>query len=409
MVILVATNLYTMEKLTPEQYYAKARAMLQEVILEFWINHAVDREQGGFYGRITVDNTPVPQAAKGAVLNTRILWTFSSAFRVLGMPVYRAMADRAFDYLIRHFWDARHGGVHWMLDHMGQPTDDTKYVYAQSFAIYSLAEYYLATQNHLALAHATHLFSLLEKYAHDRQFGGYFDWFTVNWVKKEGSMGGKGAMDVKSMNTHLHVMECFTNLYRAWPDTLLKERLGDMLQIFMDHIIRPTTWHMAVYSNQKWERTSQIDSYGHDIEASWLLVEAAEAYGDPAILARARQIALEMAKKTMQVAHDPADWGMYYEKEGNQLHSGKEWWPQAEAMVGYLNAFQLANNTQFYEASVRSFGFVSQYLSAGKGGEWYRSYDAATQKISSGDKGNAWKGPYHNGRACLEIIHRLKP
>jgi cellobiose epimerase len=376
-------------------------------ILPYWMTRAVDLEHGGFVGAITADDQPEPDAPKGAILNARILWTFASAFRVLGDPAYRAMADRAARYIGAHLLDPVDGGVYWMVDAAGAPRDDRKHVYAQAFAIYALSEHFRATGDGESRQRAIHLFELVERYAHDAQHGGYEEAFTRDWVRlSDVRLSEEDRDERKSMNTHLHLLEAYANLYRVWPDALLWKRIEEVLRLFVDHIIDPKTGHLRLFFDGDWRGKSAAVSFGHDIEASWLLLEAADVVGDDRLRAAVQPAAMRVARAVLDEGVD-ASGGIFYERSPDgTVDTDKEWWPQAEAIVGFVNAFQETGRGPFLRAAWETWLFTKCHIVDHQNGEWRRRVTRDGVPRAGMEKAGLWKCSYHNARACLEIMSR---
>lgn len=384
--------------------------MQQELaaILDYWASNMVDRQQGGFYGRIDQDNTVYPDAPKGAVLNGRILWTYAAAFNLTGQLEHLALAGRAFDYIRDHFIDPAQGGVYWSVNAKGQPLDTKKQFYALAFILYGLAEYYRAAQNEAAKTMAIELFHTIEKYSRDPQSGGYLEALARDWqALPDLRLSAKDANEKKTMNTHLHVLEAYTNLYRIWPAAELKEAIISLLRIFLDRIIDPASFHLRLFFDEQWVLRSNIISYGHDIEAAWLLQEAAEVLTDEQLLQEVKQAGLQLAAAAARGLDK--DGGLWYEYNGDTHHLVREkhWWPQAEAMVGFFNAWQVSGQVQYLNHSLNSWGFTRQYLLDRRHGEWYWGIREDHTLMPGEDKAGFWKCPYHNGRACMELIRRI--
>lgn len=384
-----------------------AKAELEGNILPFWMQRACDSKNGGFHAELRADGSVNDKAERGGLLTTRILWTYSAALRREPRQEFREMARRAFEDLDRCFWDIRHGGVYWSARIDGTPEATHKQTYLQAFAIYGLTEYYRATEDFEALTRAKKIFRLLEEHARDPENGGYLEAFTREWTKELPKMRrliGSGA--AKSQNTHLHLMEAYTNLLRVWPDDQLRAALTDIVGLMLDRIFDPSTNHLRLFFDEKWEPESQDISYGHDIEAVWLLGEAASVLGDEALIARVRPVSVALARATLTEGVSPL--GGIYNLGGPKGVSDKdhEWWPQAEAVVGFLHAYEISGDAQFLRAAGSTWGFIQQHVVDREGGEWFLMVDPQGRPRPNRAKLSLWKCPYHNGRACMEIIDR---
>lgn len=379
-----------------------------ENILAFWMRYAIDEANGGFVGKVDRDNHVDANAPKGSVLNSRILWSFSSAFNLTVRKEYLTMAERAFRYIADHFIDKKYGGVYWTVDHKGHPLDTKKQIYALSFAVYGLSEYYLASKEEEAKALAIRLYDTVVKYSYDKVYGGYIEALTRDW-KEIGDLrlSNKDANERKSMNTHLHVLEGFANLYRIWPDQILKERIIELIYIFLDQIIDQQTNHLILFFDDAWNSRSNAISYGHDIEATWLIQEAAEVIGNKELIEKVKQRSAKVADAAARGLD--RDGGLWYEKDLDQNHLVKEkhWWPQSEAMVGFFNAWQITGDESCLDKSLHSWEFVQKYILDKKGGEWVWGVKDDYSILEGEDKVGVWKCPYHNSRACIEIIRRI--
>ena len=393
---------------------SEARVLLETNILSFWQERMVDYRQGGFYGRIDGYNVLHPDAEKGAVLNARILWTFSAAARVLNNTPYRILAARAYDYLMQRFMDREQGGVYWSLNADGTPLDTKKQTYAIAFAIYGLAEYVRLTNNQEALNAAIRLFEDLEAHAYkwDNEKmsnckNGYVEALTRNWQPiADMRLSEKDENGVFTMNTHLHVLEAYTNLYRVLKNVQrddvqgTKERitkqLRTLIDIFANRIFDPATGHLMLFFDEKWQPSNTHTSPGHDIEAAWLLHEALEVLGDE-----------ELLNQTLPVIHSLA------QAAEDDIMDEKEWWCYAEAVVGYIDQWKLYQDEKPIESNINlelaetAFHYIQTHLMDRENGEWFWTILPDGTPDRTHDKAGFWKCPYHNSRMCIEIIERL--
>ena len=377
-------------------------------ILPFWMTQAADRRRGGVMGLIREDGSPDERAPKGCILHARVLWTFSSAYRVLGDDAYRVAAERSAVHFAAHFVDPTFGGVFWMIDADGRPIDERKHVYAQAFAIYALAEHYRATDDRRSLDAAVAIFKLVEAHAYVAEGGGYEEAFSRDWkLADDVRLSDVDANERRSMNTHLHLVEAYTTLYGVWPDARLRARLQSLLEIFLQHLIAPDGSHVIAFLTEDWQPRSSKISFGHDIETSWLLVEAAHVLGDPALTARVRTAARRLAESVLEQGLDPVHGGIYNESDDGHVDTDKEWWPQAEAIVGFLAEYLESERPAFLHAAAESWRFASAHLLDRQHGEWRRRVSRDGSESRGGEKVGPWKCPYHNARACLEVITRV--
>ena len=388
---------------------AEMKEELVERILPFWMQRAIDGRNGGFVGLVYEDGTVFHDAPKGSILNARILWTFSAAYAALGGDDLLATAKRAADYFSAHFIDAKHGGVFWAVDAAGAPDDDRKHVYAQAFAMYALAEYHRATGDDASLENAKAIFELVEANAYDHVFGGYEEAFNREWFVLDDARLGADDVDApKSMNTHLHLLEAYTALLRVWPNALLQKRLTELVGIFTNVIVGNGAEHAQLFFESDWTPVERSVSYGHDIETSWLVLAAADALGDPAISARATAMSLRLAESALDVGFDEEHGGLFTGTDARgMLDTDKEWWPQAEAIVGFVNAFTESGDEEFLDAAQATGAFVRRHVSDREGGEWHRRVSRSGEVRLGHEKVGPWKCPYHNARACLEIMSRV--
>lgn len=384
------------------------RSELENNILPFWMNKMEDNEEGGFYGQITGEDELKPEASKGAILNARILWTFSSAYRLLKKPEYLETATRAKRYLIDRFYDPQYGGIYWELDYKGNPLDTKKQIYAIGFAIYGLSEYARATGDEEALAYAQQLFDVIEQHSFDSEQNGYVEALTRDWQPIEDMrLSDKDENEKKTMNTHLHILEPYTNLYRVWKDEQLERQLRNLIEVFITRILDPQTGHLNLFFEEDWTNKYRIYSYGHDIEASWLIHEAALVLGDPELLKRIEPIIIRIARAADEGLNP--DGSMIYENflDKQKIDRELHWWVQAENVVGHINLYQHFGNTEALDTAVRCWEFIKTKLIDHEQGEWHWSLLPDGSVNRRDDKAGFWKCPYHNGRMCMEVIERF--
>ena len=423
-----------------EEHLDMMRLEMQDVlennILPFWLEKMQDNENGGFYGRIDGNNQLHPEAEKGAILNARILWSFSAAYRVLQKEEYLEAATRAKDYLIEHFIDPEYGGVYWSVDYTGEPLDTKKQFYAIAFVIYGLTEYARATGDREALEYALDLYDCIEEHAFDSEQNGYIEACTREWDKIEDMrLSELDANYPKSQNTHLHIMEAYANLLRCLkemrcqeqcdyvpaigsvlpvgisvpPETLISVEgaLRNIIDIFVGRILNPETNHLDLFFDMDWTRgAGRLESYGHDIECSWLLHEAALMLGDENVLEKVESVIQEVAKAAEKGLRP--DGSMIHEANLDTGHVDDDlhWWVQAENVVGWFNIWQHFGDEEAFKKSEKCWQFIKDKLVDWDNGEWYWSRHPDGSLNTIDDKAGFWKCPYHNSRMCLEIIER---
>jgi mannobiose 2-epimerase len=392
-----------------DTYYKEIENELKKNILPFW-NETIDNENGGFLGRILNNGKTVKDSPKSAVLNTRILWTYSAVYNKYKKELYFELAKRAYDYIKKYFRDKENGGIYWILDYKGNPIESKKQIYAQAFCIYALAEYYKISGNRDALNWAVEIFELIEKNSFDPQYPGYFEACDREWnPTEEVRLSAKDQNEKKTNNTHLHVLEGYANLLNIWKNKKLEKQLELLINIFLKKIIEPKTGHLNLFFDEIWNLKSNIFSYGHDIEGSWLLCEAAEILNHKDLLEKVKKAALQTANVVLSEGID-ADGALMNEgKTAGVTDTDKHWWPQAEAMVGFLNAFQISNDEKFLKASYNCWDFIKKHIIDYKNGDWFfRVNRKGKPYLDTENKLGPWKAPYHNSRACIEIMKRIK-
>lgn len=414
--------------------------VLENNILRFWLDKMQDKENGGFYGQMTGEGELVKTADKGGILNARILWSFSAAYRVLRKPEYLEAATRAKEYIIEHFIDEEFGGTYWSLDYKGNPKDTKKQFYAIGFMIYGLSEYARATGDHEALEYAIQLYECIEEHSLDKQYNGYIEACTREWGEiADMRLSELDANFPKSQNTHLHIIEPYTNLFRALkeldaienatndyglkpyvgqfttvnisvdPDIVirLEASLRNLINIFTDKILNPQTHHLDLFFDMDWKREAgALESYGHDIECSWLLHEAALVLGDDIVLKKVEPIVQMVAKASEKGLNE--DGSMVHEAnlDTGYVDNDRHWWVQAENVVGWINIYQYFGDEDALQKALNGWQYIKDNLIDREGGEWWWSRDPQRNINRKDDKAGFWKCPYHNSRMCLEILER---
>ena len=395
----------------------RAETELTQDILPFWIRHGFDPTTGRLVGLVTYDLRRFDDVPRHAVICARLLWTFAAAARRDPRPEWLATGRQAFALLTGPFWDARQGGVFWSLDRDGRVYSDRKQTYAQAFAIYGLTEWYAATGDAAALARARELFELVERRVADLKQGGYIEALSAGWGSlADMRLSDKDLNAPKSMNTLVHVLEAYTTLFRHWPESALRDRLRDLLGVMLDRVVTTLPYtHCQLFFDREWKSLSPGISYGHDIETSWLLWEAADALGEAALLERTRRVALEMAAGVLAHGCDEDGSIFYSGTAAGVVNTDKHWWPQAEAVVGFLNAHALGGDPRYRAAALRAWEFIEDHVIDRKHGEWFARVDGGGRPPpdypanADSCKIGPWKCPYHNARACLEVMRRVPP
>jgi mannobiose 2-epimerase len=296
-----------------------------------------------------------------------------------------------------------------MVDADGRPLDERKYVYAQAFAMYALAEHHRAFGSAASLRDAINIFLLVDQHAHDALNGGYHEAFTRDWNRLADARLSAQDLDApKSMNTHLHLLEAHTALYAVWPDPLVRLRLVELIVLFLDTIIADGGRHVVPFFDARWQARSGVASFGHDVESSWLITAAAAAVDDEALLERARCAGLRLATGALEDGVDQQDGGLFLQRgETGVVDTDKEWWPQAEAIVGFMRAYDASGDERFFHAALSVWTFVRDHMRDATGGEWRRRVRRDGAPYLDGERVGPWKCPYHNTRACVEIISDL--
>jgi len=378
-------------------------------ILNWWEKNTLDEENGGFIGQIDFDMTKHPEADKALVLNTRILLTYSAAYRFFKKPEYLKLADRAYNYVVEKFYDPKNVGVYWMVDKTGKPLNTRNQIFGLAFAAAVLAEYYRATEKKEALDIAMKLFDSIEKHSLDPKFNGYLDAFSQDWaVLQDMRLSPTDKNEPKTMNTHLHILIGYACLYRVHKDERVGKALKNLIQLFFDKIIDTERGALNLFFDVDWTHKSDNDSYGHDMETSWLLWDAVNVLGDEEIIKKARPIVIKMVEHSLKCGYDKDGGLMLGGKDENVSDPNKCWWGQTETVIALLNAYQMTKEEKYLDDALLTWDFIKKYLIDPKDGEWHG-------KVSKDDhtpftdevKAGAWKCPYHNSRMCMEVAERV--
>ncbi|WP_209282313.1 AGE family epimerase/isomerase [Flavobacterium sp. XN-5] len=378
-----------------------------DAILGYWSKFTLDNKNDGFIGQIDFNEIINAESEKGSVLNARILWTYSSAYKLTKNEEHKKNATRAFNYITTHFYDTKFGGIFWSLHPDGTPKDTKNQIYAIAFVIYGMSEYYSISKDEKALELAINLYNKIQKHSYDSINKGYLEAFTRDWQNIDDlRLSDKDANEKKTMNTHLHIVEAYANLYTVWKDKTLLKDIVELLEVIDVHFINKETSHLKLFFDENWNENPDVISYGHDIEAAWLLLQCAEISGDSTLIERYEKHAIQLTDATYEGIDE--DGGLWYELDpgNNELIAEKHWWPQAELMIGFFNAYQLTSDTTYLDTVLKNWEFTKKYILDAKNGEWHWGVNADYSLIEK-DKAGFWKCPYHNGRACIEVINRI--
>ncbi|AOW21556.1 AGE family epimerase/isomerase [Urechidicola croceus] len=373
-------------------------------ILNYWKDNTIDNVDGGFVGERDHFNNLVPNASKGIILNSRLLWSFSAASNHYKSNEYKDICDRSYNYLKTFFKDENYGGVFWELDSKGSPINTRKQVYAQAFMIYALSEYYMFSGNKEALDWSIEIYELIEKYANDSVNKGYIEAFNEDWSPIEDMrLSDKDENEAKTMNTHLHVLEAYTNLYKVYKNQSLKNNLTELIQLFFDKFLTKEN-HLNLFFDEEWNLKSSVVSFGHDIETAWLLIEAAKVIENQELINETNKVAILIADRFLEKGIDE-DGGVLneYDPETGRLDGDKHWWPQAEALVGLRYAYNISNDEKYLNASSAIWEFTQKNIIDNENGEWFWRVDKSRNLITTEYKVGMWKAPYHNSRACINL------
>jgi mannobiose 2-epimerase len=412
---------------------AEVRRSLRDELIAAWYPRAVDREMGGFLSQFDFEWKPTGNQDKMIVTQARHVWTTARASQVFPADtMLRPAAAHGFRFLRDRMWDRRDGGFFWLVARDGTPREEDgrllKQAYGQAFGIYALAAYYDVSRDTAALRLAQDAFRWLDAHAHDPVHKGYF-----NYMERDGTplRAGLGRNSAKDQNSSIHILEAFTELYRVWPDSTLRERLREMLVLIRDTIVTgPGT--LTLFSTEDWTPISYRDSsdaarradryfhdhvsFGHDVETAYLLMEAAEALGqsnDPATL----RVGKRMLDHSLRTRWDSAVGGFYeagYYFPGRTtltlVDDTKNWWAQAEGLNTLLIFGDLypADPMRYHDRFLEQWTYVTTYLIDHEHGGWYAGGIDKQPQMRTALKGQIWKAAYHDGRALMNVARRLE-
>jgi len=375
-------------------------------LVPFWLKRSIDKENGGFVGRITGTGDYDWKSNKAIVLNSRILWSFSALYNHYKKTEYYEVAERAHTYIKNNFLDHEFGGVYWLVDYKGRPVQTKKQVYAQAFMIYALSEFYKCNNDKEVLSDAIELFNLVEVHSFDKNKEGYVEAFTREWgTLDDVRLSEKDANANLTTNTHLHLLEAYTNLAKTWQSDKLLNQLQFLTKLFVRKITDPQTFNLRLFFDDSWCPISPEISYGHDIESSWLLCQAVDVLESDSLKDNVKLNAVKMSEWTLKKGFNSKG-GLLYEDISGIIDDDAHWWSQAEGMVGFLNAYQITKDEKYLKAVYKLWAFTREYMIDRQLGEWYFKVNRNGDPCLEEDLLGPWKAPYHNMRACLEIIQR---
>lgn len=378
---------------------------LKQHIIPFW-EKLRDNEYGGYYGLMDFDLKVDKKYEKGCILNSRILWFFSSAYNLLGDEALLKCADHAWEFMRDYCVDKENGGVYWSVTYDGDVLDSTKHTYNQAFAIYALSAYYEASKCNKALELANALFDRIEDTCTDQY--GYLEAFTVDWKPESNEkLSENGLLADKTMNTLLHVLEAYTQFYRVTKEEKVAVALKNILKQFADNVYNDETGHLEVFFDTQMNTISDLYSYGHDIEASWLLDRACEVLDDKETTDSMKHIILTIAENVYKIAYDGK--AINNECFKGVVDTTRVWWVQAESIVGFYNCYQETGNDKYVKIADELWRYIKEYIIDKRiGSEWFWDINIDNEPESRKPIVEPWKCPYHNGRMCMEIIRRIK-
>ena len=380
-----------------------AEWVLKQQIAPFWISMR-DDAFGGYYGRKDFNLQLYPQADKGVILNSRILYFFSELARLTGTLRYTAEAEHAYDFLMQYCLDRISGGVFWSVTYNGKPSDTTKHTYNHAFAIYALSSYYALTKNKNALNTAMQLFYLIEKKCFDGD--GYLEAFNRDWKPvRNDKLSENNVIAYRTMNTLLHIFEAYSNLYQQTNSTEVSTAMIKILYIYRDRIYNPDRKRQEVFFDENYHSLIDLHSFGHDIESSWLIDEGCQLLGDSGIAQDVKSINQTLASEIYQTAYQKDS--VCNECENGTTDTDRIWWVQAESVIGFVNMWQKTHDLKYIQAAEHIWQYIQEYLvDTRPESEWFWGVDESGRPLADRDMSDEWKCPYHNGRMCFELIRR---
>lgn len=376
---------------------------LTEHIIPFW-SSLKDEENGGFYGYMGYDLKLDKKADKGVILHSRILWFYSKCYSVLKDKKCLELANHAFEFVKNHSIDYDNGGVYWMLDYKGNPVDTMKHTYNIAFAIYALSAYYNASGEKFALDLAYKLFDDIETNTLDEY--GYREAFSKDWkLISNDALSENGLMADKTMNTILHLIEAYTELLKAGKNPRVESRLRFLLSQVSDKVFDVDNDMLKVFFDTKLEVIGDIHSYGHDIEATWLIDLACETIGDKELTEKFKNINLRISENIYNLAYE--DGALNTERDKEHIEKKRVWWVQAESVVGFINAYQKSSDKKYLDVAKEIWEYIKVgMIDKREGSEWFNEVGFDGKPFEHKEIVGPWKCPYHNGRMCLEVISR---
>lgn len=380
----------------------EVKDVLENNILKFWLRLRDPR--GGFYGQVDGEGKTIYDAPRGAILNARLIWTFSVAYRKLKSKEYLIAAAHAKDYFMEHFMDHKFGGVYWSVDADGNRLETKAQLYSQAFAIYALSEYYRAFKDEEALKAAVNIYDVVEKEFFDPQNNGYVEAKSRDFQPLDDMrLSDKDVNAQKTMNSHLHLLEAYANLYKVWPEEKLRERVINLLTLLCSKIVDNNTGHLKIYFDAQWNEIPAGCSYGHDIETSWLALECANAIKDIDVINVVKPLALKMYHAGMEGMQEDGSF-VYAKGADGTVNAERQWWVMCEGIVGNLWAWKYQNVPSGADAAMRIWKYTKTHLVDFKNDEWFWGCTAEGEPDTKSDKAGFWKCPYHNSRMCLQVL-----